>query len=251
MMRFFLNKLWKIFNAMPEGRFKTRLRLSMAFHPLLPRRIQRMSPIRASINNYQPQPGDVVVDAGAFPADFTIYASRRVGPQGRVLAFEPNPVNYAVLQGQVRAFGCINVTVLPYGLWDSDCEMNMAGSGVDAQLEQTGAHKVKLVALDLELARLGIAKVDMIKMDIEGAEPEALLGSTKTLSNYPVNLAIACYHEVAGHETRTAIERLVTGLGYQYVIGFPERMNLYGWRSAPGQSPGSLSHKSTPTLLVN
>jgi FkbM family methyltransferase len=222
-----LQRLWVVFNCLPECNFKMRLRFFMAFSRFVPTPIRRMSPIRASIEHYTPQPGDTVVDGGAFPGDFTIFASRRVGPSGRVFAFEPNPKNFACLQRQVAAFGCSNVVLVPKGLWHSDCSMRMSGTGVSVQLSAEGEHSVELVALDAEMKRLGVARVDFLKLDIEGAEPEALKGGMKTLMKNCVHLAVACYHDYEGHETRGEIERVLRSAGYDFEVGCPERPNLY------------------------
>src|SRR5260370_13819735 len=49
------------------------------------------------------EPGDVVVDCGAYIGDFTTRASRQVGPQGLVLAFEPNPRSDALCAKNILA----------------------------------------------------------------------------------------------------------------------------------------------------
>jgi FkbM family methyltransferase len=41
--------------------------------------------------------GAVVVDVGANFGLHSLYLSRAVGPQGTVIAFEPDPDNYALL----------------------------------------------------------------------------------------------------------------------------------------------------------
>jgi FkbM family methyltransferase len=230
-MRSLLHTLWALFNALPEGTLKMRLRFFLAFSRIVPSSISKMSPIRASIYHYTPAPGDTVVDAGAFPGDFTVFAARRVGPSGKVIAFEPNPVNFKRLQRHVAAFGCTNVVLLPKGLWSREASMQMGGAGVDTHLGAQGEHTVELVTLDGELARLGVAKVDFIKMDIEGAEVEALKGARQTLARQRVNLAIASYHDFEGHPTRRPIEEFVAGLGYTFVTEYPQRQNTYAWRA--------------------
>jgi len=48
------------------------------------------------------QPGIVVVDGGAHIGQYTLLASYRVGPEGQVHVFEPNPLVYTKLAENVR-----------------------------------------------------------------------------------------------------------------------------------------------------
>ncbi|MBU0679334.1 MAG: FkbM family methyltransferase [Verrucomicrobia bacterium] len=236
-----LHYMWRLFDAVPEGVFKMRMRFFLAFNPFVPSSIRRMSPVRASINNYVPHAGDIVVDAGAFPGDYTVYASRKVGPEGRIVAFEPNPVNFKQLKHHVEAFDLQNVTLLQKGLWSKDCTLKMAGAGVDTHVVENGEHEVELVSLDKELQRLGIHKVDVIKMDIEGAEIRALEGAHKTLMENDIHLAIGSYHEFEGEVTKDKTEHILKSLGYKYFTGYPERPNTYAWKEHPaaGETHGA------------
>src|SRR6266404_3630214 len=54
------------------------------------------------------QPGDTFVDVGTYIGLYTIAAAQRVGPQGRVVALEPNPENYAVTEAHVKLNGLEN-----------------------------------------------------------------------------------------------------------------------------------------------
>ena len=65
------------------------------------------------------QPGMCVVDAGACDGEFALYASRCVGPTGRVVALEPDPGNFRRLCDTFALNGGVptNVSLLPVGLW--------------------------------------------------------------------------------------------------------------------------------------
>ncbi len=49
---------------------------------------------------YRPQPGDLVFDIGAHCGVSTYQLSKLVGPEGRVIAFEPDPGNYRTSAAQ-------------------------------------------------------------------------------------------------------------------------------------------------------
>src|SRR5438128_9459358 len=48
------------------------------------------------------QPGDTIVDVGAFIGLYTIALAKRVGPSGKVVAFEPDPDNFTALKAHVE-----------------------------------------------------------------------------------------------------------------------------------------------------
>ncbi|MGB8852065.1 MAG: FkbM family methyltransferase [Pirellulales bacterium] len=222
--------LWRVFNALPEGRAKMRLRFFMAFNRIVPRFIQVRSPIRASIFKGSPESGNVVVDAGAFPGDFTVYASRRVGPSGRVIAFEPHPLNFERLRRNVAAFGCDNVIFVNKGLWSYDGQLTISNDGgVSATIGSHGL-LIQVASLDHEIERLGITKVDFIKMDIEGAEIRALEGCGQILKTNDVRLAIGSYHEFEGQVTYPRVESILRDSGYETITEYPWRLNTYANR---------------------
>lgn len=222
--------LWQGFNLLPEGRLKTKIRLAMACYPWVPEFIRVRSPIRASTHRRVPQVGETVIDAGAFPGDFTVYASRRVGARGRVVAYEPHPENFARLKRTVEAFGCQNVICVNKGLWSHACRLSIASDGgVSATIQEEGT-PIEVVSLDDESKRLGLERVDFIKMDIEGAEIRAIEGCRQVLAEHDVWLAIGSYHEFEGEVTYPRVETLLAASGYQTVTEYPVRLNTYGWK---------------------
>ncbi len=48
------------------------------------------------------RPGEVVLDIGAFLGTYAIMAARWTGPSGRVLAFEPSPSSFEILQRHLQ-----------------------------------------------------------------------------------------------------------------------------------------------------
>jgi predicted RNA methylase len=73
--------------------------------------------------------GMCVIDAGACDGEFALYASRCVGPTGRVLALEPDPENFKCLRETFELNGGLppNVTLLPMGLWKHSSELAFSG----------------------------------------------------------------------------------------------------------------------------
>jgi len=131
---------------------------------------------------YLIRPGDVVFDIGAHIGYYTLLFSRLVGEQGKVLAFEPDPTNFGLLQQNVLLNGCANVALYNVAVSDQAGSLSLYLSHDNA-----GDHRiwkpeefrpsvaVQAIALDLFINSRPF-RVDFVKMDIQGAEAAALNG---------------------------------------------------------------------------
>src|SRR5207247_9671457 len=59
---------------------------------------------------------DIVLDLGAGIGDFSVLASKKIGPLGKVIAVEPNPEDYRLLEKNIKINNCLNVIPLNYGV---------------------------------------------------------------------------------------------------------------------------------------
>ncbi len=107
---------------------------------------------------------------GPYAGEFTLYASKRAGRTGKVIAFEPDATSFAVLERNVLV-GLTNVLLVKKGLWSKNGRLQITGTTVGSQIRNEpdkGFSTVPVCTLDSELQRLGLSRVDFIKMDIEG-----------------------------------------------------------------------------------
>lgn len=145
-------------------------------------------PFTRQLFNQVMKPGMVVLDIGANVGYYTLSAARRVGPQGKVYAFECDPRSYRFLLHNVKLNKC-SKNVVPV----SKAVAHQAGvvpfflSGRSASLSSLWRKKEGWPFLDVECTTvdeiLGNQQVHVIKMDIEGSEIHALHGMQKTLCN--------------------------------------------------------------------
>ncbi len=126
-------------------------------------------------------PGMTFMDIGAHVGYFTLLAAGRVGPEGKVLAFEAHPDNCDLLERSVAANGFENVAVHRFAVAEERRTFQLATSGshrnariVDGQSEPYQLPDIEAVSLDELLDEL--PRLDVVKMDIEGAEPRAWSG---------------------------------------------------------------------------
>jgi FkbM family methyltransferase len=136
------------------------------------------------------KPGETVVDAGAHIGAFSVAAARRVGPKGRVFAFEPSPRSRALLERNLRANRLSWAKVHPWALAEAEGEapLFVAEGAVnpvaDTLRAQEGRSRVavRLRRLDDVLAEEGVERVDHLKIDVEGSELRVLDGASRALS---------------------------------------------------------------------
>jgi len=138
---------------------------------------------------------EVFVDCGAFDGDtLSQFLTASGGSFQQVVAFEPDPANFARLNGSVAALpgpmrGRIDIKCAAVGAADGNCRF-ADREGPSSHLGE-GDLIVEVVALD---RYLGATRPTFIKMDIEGGEPDALAGARDHIQNDAPTLAISCYH---------------------------------------------------------
>lgn len=144
------------------------------------------------------QPGDIVIDAGAWIGDFSAYASIK---GATTYAFEPTPETFAILTKTAE----LNANIVPInqGLGDKRdsiaLNIDRGGSGGntfydDETKDLVGGCEIRVTTVDDFVKDNDIHRVDFIKSDIEGFERHMLAGAKSTLREYAPKLAISTYH---------------------------------------------------------
>jgi FkbM family methyltransferase len=136
-----------------------------------------------------------VLDIGAHHGLYTLLASRKVGPSGRVMAFEPSPREYGILIRHLRLNGCLNVQTWQCALGSRNGKAELflvegQETGCNSLRppkvsEPTRSISVPVLTLDSCLQREKMETVHFIKLDVEGAEIEVLRGAEQLLARQP------------------------------------------------------------------
>lgn len=142
------------------------------------------------------QPGDMVADVGAYIGLYSVALAMRVGPSGKLIAFEPDAKNFAALEGHCRLNGLLdNVVLVQAAVADRDGKVSFAdnrNSESHINLALDHASSVPCVRLDTVLAG---SHLDILKIDVEGYE-EAVLHGAKDLLQDEGRKPRAIYIEV-------------------------------------------------------
>jgi FkbM family methyltransferase len=131
------------------------------------------------------KPGMTVLDIGANIGVYTRFLAELTGPNGRVIAFEPEPKNFAILKRAVA--GVPQVTAVHAAVAERSGTLTLFVAddlNVDHHTYDGGEGRrgldVPAIALD-DYLKPG-ERVDVVKMDIQGAELSALRGAGRVLT---------------------------------------------------------------------
>lgn len=136
--------------------------------------------------------GMTLLDIGAHHGYYTLLASKAVGPNGRIIAFEPSPKERIRLREHLRLNDCENVRVEPFALEATEEKRDLyLVEGAEDYCNSlrppvvnasTTTITVQTTTLDKFLSTVHIDRIDFIKMDVEGAELSVLKGAEKLLA---------------------------------------------------------------------
>jgi len=164
--------------------------------------------------------GGVCVDVGANVGLHTLSMSRFVGPSGHVVAFEPEPRNYGLLEGNLRLNGARNVTARPCAIGAAEGVARLARNPrnygdcrITTGMPRWAACEVAVTTLDAALHALPDGAVRFVKIDVQGSECRVLDGMRRTLARHPETVMVLEVFPAAlrdaGASPRQLVETLV------------------------------------------
>jgi FkbM family methyltransferase len=141
------------------------------------------------------RPSSLVLDIGANIGAHTLRLAKLVGPQGRVMAFEPTDFAFRKLRrnldlnpslaSRVEAFHCFltasDGTIVPdaiYSSWPLAVEAGLHAKHLGREMQTKSA---QARSLDSILAEHADRKVQLVKLDVDGFECDVLRGATSLL----------------------------------------------------------------------
>jgi FkbM family methyltransferase len=136
------------------------------------------------------RPGMTVYDLGANVGFISMIAAHLVGPEGRVIAFEPLPANARQIKYNASLNNFSHVMVREEAMSDKDGEALFQTTGFPTtgklenghfNKEKAGEVMVRVRSLDAVITEAKLPSPDLIKMDVEGAETLVLRGASQTL----------------------------------------------------------------------
>ena len=174
--------------------------------------------------------GDVFYDVGANIGQYSLYAAKRLGGQVVVLAFEPEALNFAKLNKNIRLNG-LGEAITPYCLAISDemaldyfyakafapgAALHALGRPItqgDVPFEPQHRQGVMAVSLDDLTGRFSLPFPNHLKIDVDGLEDRIVAGAGQTLVDPRLRSVLI---EVYMHQDVAArIEQAFFGRGFR------------------------------------
>lgn len=187
-------------------------------------------PQETAIASHLLRAGDVFVDVGANWGYFSLAAAHRVGPGGRVVAFEPEPRLYRMLSANIAANGIRIIAAHQCAVAAGPGEIAFAAFQPDegnwgvshaVASDVAADFTTPTVALDAALDAAGIDAVSLVKIDVEGGEADVLSGMRSGLASGRYRrVLLECHPALLAERGETAggcIDRL-RGAGYRVWI---------------------------------
>jgi FkbM family methyltransferase len=180
------------------------------------------------------QPGDWVLDIGANVGQYTLRLSELVGPQGRVIAFEPIAETVEILAAMARRARHRNITLLNVAVSECAGEVRLR---VPANLDGLPDYFQSRVAGDGDQPALAVAldgfhfphRIALVKIDVERHEVSVIRGMLKLIERDRPTLI------VEGHEG--IYPEFLQAFGYRFLPKAPGSPNLvFQWDRTPGLS---------------
>ncbi len=150
--------------------------------------------------------GQTFIDVGGNKGDFALLAALITGKTGKVLCFEPEPINCHWIRQSAKLNGYENIDLHELALSDRDGVAKLhlgrqSGSHTlldDQPGRDAGVITIRTATLDTILETLSITKVDVMKIDVEGAELRVLEGARRTLTDNPRIVLLLDIHPFLG-----------------------------------------------------
>jgi FkbM family methyltransferase len=176
--------------------------------------------------------GDVVVDCGAYIGDFTARASRKVGPGGLVLAFEPNPRSYALCAKNIRVNRLTNVKLFNVALGEKSMtayltvdRINPGVTRVIDDYSTVTAEAVPVRPLSDFLSDIDKRPIKLLKMHVEGYAVKILAAAPELLESKRFqNICAEIHHGEEG------LPSLLEQYGYRCIL---DGVYLYASNQTP------------------
>jgi FkbM family methyltransferase len=167
------------------------------------------------------QDGWTIIDIGAGLGDFTAYAAWR-SPHGAVLAFEPFPESFALLEQNLHLNNAGNVDARPYAVADTPGQL-LLNIGSEHAVQHTtterGAHAIEVPAITLDsiFEDQVVTNCDLLKMDVEGAEYGILCNASADTLRKIRRIALE-YHDHTPAGTHDRLRDFLSAHGFEVTL---------------------------------
>lgn len=173
--------------------------------------------------------GDVAIDIGAHTGDTTVPMAIAAGSTGRVLAFEPNPYVFKILEKNASLNPKLaNITTECYAATEEEgkfifnySDASFCNGGFSSEIERNNHHhnyelEIQGKNLQKELKKHYsdlLPKLSLIKVDAEGYDKDILMTIQDVINEFRPSLLVECYKRLTKNE-RSELYQVITQNDY-------------------------------------
>jgi FkbM family methyltransferase len=180
------------------------------------------------------RPGMTFIDVGANDGLYTLFASRRVGSTGRVIAIEPSSREFTRLERNLLLNYTSNVSALRLAASNREgaAALHLAGFGHEGlntlgefaySIDEQTVEEIGMTTLDGICEKNQLGRIDVLKIDVEGGELNVLKGAKTALAQHKPLILLEIVEAALKHQdaSREAVLDFLASLGYRFLIFGP------------------------------
>jgi FkbM family methyltransferase len=166
---------------------------------------------------FLPSCGGTIAEIGAYLGHKTIkFVDDVVGNEGKVLAVEMMPDNFAILERNMQENNVKNVTLKNIGAWNKRQIKQVVGAGqqrnslvtIDERQSFVSRGSIQTDTLDNILSEWGVPVIDFLNIRVNGAEIEVLQGLNTELAKVKV-IFVAAKYSREGQQVKIKVRELL------------------------------------------
>lgn len=177
--------------------------------------------------------GYTFIDIGANIGYYSLLANQIVGKNGRVIAFEPNPVTIERIKKNIALNNASNVELVEVALSNKVGKVQLFcpvdethgfTSMKNHGWENANCYDVSTQPLD-EIIPKDVTRIDLIKIDVEGAELLVFQGASKTIREFKPKIILELNEKAAlnfGYDILDVVKLLISFNGSYKLQYFDE-----------------------------
>lgn len=175
------------------------------------------------IYHLQLPPKPYIIDCGANIGLSVIYLKQRF-PDAEILAFEPDRINFELLQKNTQSFNLQQILLKNEAVWTDETELKFTSDGTMSSKIEAASTKNSVTVKATRLKNYLNRKVDFLKIDIEGAEYQVVKDIQHQLMHVN-NLFLEYHGSFQQNNELIEILDIVQKAGFAFYI--KEAANLY------------------------
>ena len=201
----FLNNNIDIYNEDNNWIHKTSLGLIPSDKPIFNPENYVKKNFEIMFENYLPKKNDVVVELGAGQGCETLYISKIIGENGKLISVEPFEKIFKILNKTIKINNLQNVTAIQKAIYNDSSKIGFTSSidsWLGGKIDNNSKNLVTTCSLDDLVIDENLNQINFCKINIEGAEKYILEKSNKFF-DICENLVIECHDFLEEEEYKT------------------------------------------------